>query len=123
MRFEKRELLDWLKLEIEVIEKGGYQPSVREPRKRLRIFRNSVSCPNMGLEQKLEPCSHCWLMEFVPAERRSEEDPCQHIPLNERGDTVASLEAEGRHEEALATLLAWLRGTAARIEFEIAAVR
>ena len=121
MAFNNKELIDWLKLEIQVIEKGGYQPSVREPRKEVRIFRDSVSCPNMGLEQKLEPCAHCWLMEFVPPEKREEGDPCQHIPLNERGDTVASLEALGRHEEAQDALLAWLRKAVARLEAETAA--
>ncbi len=33
MEFDKREMIDQLKLEIEVIQKGGYYPSVREPRK------------------------------------------------------------------------------------------
>lgn len=121
MAFSRKELIDWLKLEIQVIEKGGYQPSVREPRKEVRIFRDSVSCPNMGLEEKLEPCAHCWLMEFVPPEKRGENDPCQHIPLNERGETVASLDAQGRHEEAQDALLAWLRKAVARLEAESAA--
>ena len=121
VRFKPEELIDWLKLEIEVIEKGGYNPSVRDPRNEPRIFRDSISCPNMGLTEKLEPCSHCWLMEFVPANRIHEEDPCQHIPLNEQGDTVASLEAEGRHEEAIELLLAWLKSTVARLEAEVPA--
>ena len=119
MSFDKRELLDWLKLEIEVIEKGGYNPSVREPHKSLRIFRDSVSCPNMGLEQKIEPCAHCWLMEFVPQDRREAADPCQVIPLNDRGDTVVSLEAEGRHEEAIRELLGWLKRKVAMLESEV----
>lgn len=121
MAFNRKELIDWLKLEIQVIEKGGYQPSVREPRREIRIFRDSVSCPNMGLEIKLEPCAHCWLMEFVPPDKRNENDPCQHIPLNERGETVASLEAMGRHEEAQDALLAWLRRAVALLETETAA--
>lgn len=121
MNFDPKEIINWLKLEIEVIEKGGYNPSVREPRRLPRIFRDSVSCLNMGLEQKLEPCTHCFLMEFVPPARRNESDPCQHIPLNERGDTIASLDAAGRHEEALDALLGWLKRTVAQLEAQVAA--
>jgi len=116
----KREMVDWLKLEIEVIEKGGYNPSVREPRKQPRIFRDSVVCPNMGLEEKVEPCAHCFLMEFVPAEfKSSDNNPCHLIPLNDKGDTVASLEEEDEHEKAQTLLLSWLYKTIARLEKEI----
>jgi len=123
MRFNRKEVIDWLKLEIDVIERGGYNPSVREPRKQPRIFRDSVSCLNMGLEEKLEPCVHCFLMDFVPPERQNEQEPCQHIPLNEKGDTVASLEAEGRHQEALDALLGWLKSTVAKLEGQTATVK
>lgn len=114
----KKELMDLLKLEIAVLERGGYQPSVRDPRRLPRLFRDSVSCPNLGLEKKAEPCSHCWLMEFVPPEFRDTEDPCQHIPLNDHGDTIATLEAEGERERAEAELLNWLKATLARMEAE-----
>lgn len=119
----KKEIIDLLKLEIEVIEKGGYQPSVRDPHRLPRIFRDSVSCPNLGLEEKLDPCALCWLMEFVPPDFRNTEDPCRHIPLNERGDTIATLEAEGERERVQTELLGWLRSTLARLEAEVAAAR
>ena len=121
MKFDKNDIIDRLKLEIEVIQKGGYEPSVRQPHNQPRIFRDSVTCLNMGLEEKLEPCSHCFLMEFVPAQYAAAEDPCRYIPLNDRGDTVAALEDAGRSEEAQALLLAWLRSTVARLEAEVAA--
>ena len=120
MQFDKREMIDRLKLEIEVIERGGYYPSVREPRSQPRIFRDSVSCLNMGLEQKVEPCSHCFLMKFVPPQHQNSEDPCRYIPLNEAGETVATLEDAGRSEEAQEALLNWLRATVARLETEVA---
>ena len=63
MTFDKKEMIEKLKLELEILEKGGYAPSVREPRWMPRVFRDSVSCPNVGLEIKVEPCSHCFLME------------------------------------------------------------
>lgn len=120
MPFDRQELIDRLKLEIDVIEKGGYYPSVREPHKELRIFRDSVSCLNVGLEEKKEPCIHCFLMEFVPPEHRDKEDPCHYIPLNDAGDTVASLSAQGNREKLQDAVLQWLKTTVARLEAETA---
>jgi len=80
-----------------------------------------VSCPNLGLEEKRTPCAHCWLMEFVPLQFRNSNDPCRFIPLNERGDSIDSLEAAGQREKVAAALLGWLRATIARLEAEVAA--
>ncbi|MCL6565614.1 MAG: hypothetical protein K6U09_04240 [Acidobacteriia bacterium] len=121
MPFDRQELIDKLKLEIEVIEKGGYYPSVRQPRQLPRIFRDSVSCLNVGLEVKREPCLHCFLMEFVPPEHRDKEEPCHYIPLNEQGDTVASLSAAGDRDRLQDAVLQWLKTTVARLEAEAAA--
>ncbi len=123
MNFDKKEMIEKLKLEIKVIEKGGYNPSVREPRKEPRIFRDSVSCLNLGLEEKRDPCVQCFLIEFVPPEHRNAEEPCHYIPLNDRGDTVVSLEAEGDRERLQAELLGWLRFTITRLEKELATAR
>jgi hypothetical protein len=124
MDFNKKELLEMLKLEIMVIEKGGYHPSVHSPHDDPRIFRDSVSCLNVGLpdDKKKEPCSSCKLIEFVPAEfRGSNDDPCHKIPLNEKGDTVESLSRQGDRETLQAAVLAWLKRTVARLESELAA--
>ena len=124
MGFDKREMIEQLKLEIEVIEKGGYYPSVREPREELRPFRDSVTCLNVGLEEKQHPCASCFLSEFVPPELQdSGGDLCHKIPLNARGDTVESLEREGDRDKLQAAILAWLKNTVARLEKEVAAGR
>ncbi len=121
MGFDKREMIDQLKLEIQVIEKGGYYPSVREPREELRTFRDSVTCLNVGLEEKQHPCTSCFLIEFVPPELKDTEgDLCHKIPLNDRGDTVESLEREGDRDKVQAAVLAWLKNTVARLERELA---
>ena len=120
MTFDRRELIEQLKLEARVIESGGYQPSVREPRKELRIFRDSVSCPNLGVEEKMVPCAHCWLMEFVPPKYQNTADPCRYIPLNDRGDSIDSLEASGQREKVEAAMLDWIRTTIAKLEAEVA---
>ena len=59
MGFDKKEMIEQLKFEIEMIEKGGYDASVREPRKNPEIFRDSITCLNVGLEEKEHPCSSC----------------------------------------------------------------
>jgi hypothetical protein len=124
MPFDKREMIEALKLEIQVIEKGGYDPSVHSPHEEPRIFRDSVTCLNLGLSdnEKKEPCSSCFLIEFVPPQfRNSNDDPCHKIPLNEKGDTVESLVKEGDRDKLEKTLLAWLRKTIACLEAELAA--
>lgn len=121
MEYEPKEILEQLKLEIQILERGGYEPSVHAPREELRIFRDSASCPNLALEQKALPCVHCWLGQFIPAQHMDAQEPCHYIPLNEKGETVASLSQEGRREEAMQALLGWLRQTVARLEKEISA--
>ena len=46
MNGHQQEVLDALKFELTFIERGGYEPSVREPRTTLSIFQDSPSCPN-----------------------------------------------------------------------------
>ena len=118
MTFDKNEIIEKLKLELEVLEKGGYAPSPREPHWAPRIFRDSVSCPNLGLDFKVEPCSECFLMYFVPPEHRGKENPCHHIPLNERGDTVASLMETGDNDRLQSALRSWLQKTMFRLAEE-----
>jgi hypothetical protein len=120
MGFDKKEVIEQLKFEIEMIEKGGYDPSVREPRHDPEIFRDSITCLNVGLEEKEHPCSSCFLSEFAPPEvRNSTGDICHKIPLNEKGDTVESLKAEGNPQKLQATVLGWLKRTVAKLEKEL----
>lgn len=122
MAFDKKEMIGELKFEIEMIEKGGYYPSVREPRHAPEIFRESVTCLNVGLLEKKYACSSCFLSEFAPPEvRNSNEDICHKIPLNEKGDTVESLKAEGDPYKLQAIVLSWLKNTVATLEHEVAA--
>ena len=121
MGLDKIEMIQQLKFEIEMIEKGGYHPSVREARREPEIFRDSITCLNVGLEEKEHACSSCFLSEFAPAElRNSSGDICHKILLNENGDTVESLKTEGDPEKLQATVLGWLKKTIAKLEQEIA---
>ena len=122
MGFDKKEMIEQLKFEIAMMEKGGYDPSVREPRHNPEIFRDSITCLNVGLEEKEHACTSCFLSEFAPAGvRNSEGDLCHKIVLNEKGDTVESLKAENDPYKLQAAVLSWLRKTVARLEEEVSA--
>jgi hypothetical protein len=118
MNIETNELIDKLKLELQFLETGGYTPSVHEPRTMQRVFRDSVSCPNLGTEAKVDPCSSCYLIAFVPPEHRDKEDACHYIPLNANGDTAISLLREDGEEALHGVLHTWLKSTIARLERE-----
>lgn len=112
MGFDTKEMIEKLMFEIEMIEKGRYFPSVREPRRNPEIFRDTITCLNVGLEQKKHPCSSCFLSEFVPAELRDSAGTiCHKIPLNEKGDTIESLEADDDPYKLQGAVLGWLKNT------------
>ena len=116
MEFDRKQMTERLKLEILVLEGGGYRPSARAPYPQPQYFRDSVGCLNFALQQKEEPCLQCALMAFVPPEHQEEENPCMHIPLNAGGDTIASLEASGQRDKVEGLLREWLHATLARLE-------
>ena len=129
---KQQALLNALRLELKFCELGGYKPSVPgrlparasendpilkflfrestpESRKERSVFQDSPSCLNYGLPARERPCSECWLINFVPAENRGKAVPCHHIPLNERGDTVATLKGRGDPPGVRESVLGWLR--------------
>ena len=109
MNGHQQEILDALKFELTFLERGGYEPSVREPRTALSIFQDSPSCPNYAATTKTHACAECFLIDFVPPEKREEAVPCHHIPLNDRGDTVSSLGGPGDGVEVQRAMRGWLR--------------
>ena len=117
MGFDTNEMIEKLKFEIEMIEKGRYFPSVREPRRNPEIFRDTITCLNVGLEEKKYPCSSCFLSEFVPPEfRDSAGIICHKIPLNKKGDTIESLKANEDPYKLQGAVLDWLRKTVKALE-------
>jgi hypothetical protein len=111
-----RDIIAQLKLERSILRDGGYGPSVQTPAKVEQLFRDSITCLNAGETVRRHPCSDCLLWEFVPNEHLGEGIPCHHIPLNERGDTIATLEAKGDRDSAEQALLAWLDRTILQLE-------
>ncbi|HSP63779.1 MAG TPA: hypothetical protein VLQ90_12400, partial [Pyrinomonadaceae bacterium] len=62
------------------------------------------------------PCNECQLIDFVTNEHRSEEVPCHFIALNEAGETIMDLEAQGDQAKLEATLKQWMKTKISQIE-------
>jgi hypothetical protein len=116
MRKDERDLLEVLKAELDFLEKGGYRPSPREPRKFNFIFEDSPTCMNYDSKDNPDPCSECVLMPLVPAEDRTQTVPCRHIPLNAQGETLDSLYRYADQRDLEDVYGKWLRTTIAAIE-------
>jgi hypothetical protein len=122
MTFDKKETIDRLKFEIEMIEDARYYPAVGDPTHNRELFRDSINCPNVGLTSKQHACSSCFLSQFLPPElRNSQGDICHEIPLDVNGDTIESLKAKDDPYKLQATVLLWLRRTVTQLEAELAA--
>jgi len=113
---EFSEILQALKFELDFLEKGGYGRSVRTPWKPTSIFRDSPTCLNFDEQVAVHPCKECFLINYVPPERRSESLPCHYIPLNKRGDTVNSLSVRNDQERLEGAVKDWLRTAIRRLE-------
>ncbi len=136
---EQQALLNALKLELQFCESGGYntiaethpqrdsrhgpapalvslEGSSHDLRRERSIFQDSPWCLNYRLPIREHACSECWLMHFVPAEKKGEAIPCHHIPLNERGDTLAALGGPGGAPHVQQAVRAWLRAKIQELE-------
>jgi hypothetical protein len=115
---KRSETIEKLKLELNILKDGGYGRSVRTPQVEPVYLRDSVTCLNFGRHEDREPCNHCFLMDFVPADQANLVLPCHHIPLNNQGDTIASLEARGDKDRLERALAEWLVTTVKKLEAE-----
>jgi hypothetical protein len=116
MASKKRDLLEVLKLELEFLKGGGYRKgSSWRPQ---FIFEDSPTCLNYGDPERKRLCSECVLMSLVPAEFRDGKPPCHHISLNERNDTIQSLQQWSTPEELEDAVSEWLMNTIQKLELE-----
>jgi hypothetical protein len=120
MESDLKEIISQLKLQRDIVKDGGYGRSVRTPGKEERLFRDSVTCLNVTEQVKKHACNECLLWEWVPEEHKDEDIPCQFIPLNQQGQSIAELEEAGKREEAEQALLVWLDSTIQRLEEKLA---
>jgi hypothetical protein len=118
--------LSVLKRELDFLDRGGYHRPVgsRQPRFAMEteaewhmplVFEGSPSCPKRRYEECI-PERDCVLFGFVPEAFRHETVPCRYIPLNSKGETVASLARSGRSREIEPILRTWLVKTIAELE-------
>jgi len=120
MPADLKEIIDQLKLERDILKNGGYGRSVRTPQTPTRLFRDSITCLNFGEATKRHPCNECLLWEWVPENHQDEDLPCHFIPLNDRGDSIASLEDSEDRDEAEKALLGWLNSVIDHLEAKLA---
>lgn len=118
MSEDRRDILEVLKSELDFLEQGGYGRYVRTPWKPTSIFQDSLSCINFNNPEQPHPCSECLLNAFVPDSAQAAKIPCHHIPLNEQGETVKSLEEQKTQPHIEDAVKTWLRTTIQRIERE-----
>jgi hypothetical protein len=116
MAQDDRDTLEVLKAELDFLEKGGYGRSVKTPWQPTSVFQDSPSCINLGDRERTHPCSECLLLDFVPAEARTEDVPCHHIPLNTKGETLDELEWKEDQRQTEETVKNWLRSTIKQLE-------
>jgi hypothetical protein len=118
---DKREVLEKLKTELGSLEYGRNRRSVTMPWESASFFQDSVTCLNYGLEGRPHPCGQCMLMPYVPAGARAETNPCHHIPLDSKGNTIDSLDRGYNRSSVEEAVANWLRSKIADLEHELAA--
>jgi hypothetical protein len=113
---DDRDILELLKEELAFVEQGGYGRSVRTPWLPKSAFQDSLTCINYADPNRTHPCNECHLIEFVGNEHLFEGVACHFITLNEAGETIEDLEAEGNQAKLEATLKQWMRSKIKQIE-------
>ena len=117
-----------LKQELEFVDHAGYKKPVNsrqplfcmesgETHRKAVFIEDSPSCP----KEKYCACNpegDCVLLNFVPQESRHETLPCHHIPLNEKGETIATLERD--RDKVEPALRNWLVRTIEKLEGNVA---
>jgi hypothetical protein len=95
---EDQRLLQVLQNEAEFFDAGGYGRTFRSGWRPTLLLRDSPTCINYRDTGRQNSCSQCPLFPLVAADQRERLVPCHHIPLNQRGETVADLYALGSQE-------------------------
>lgn len=122
----KHDALTTLKSELEFLDHGGYRTPIgrRQPLfcmetapnwTKPEFFEDSPSCPKER-HDACDPKGGCVLMGFVPEGQQTATVPCRHIPLNEKGETIQSLETAGHRDRVEAELRSWLAKNIERLE-------
>jgi hypothetical protein len=113
---DDRNVLEVLKSELNFVQKGGYGRSHRDPFRAQLIFEDSPTCMNFDTQDHPDPCTECFLIQFVPSEKQGEKVPCRHIPLTAGGLTLLDLYQSGTQPELEDAVRGWLSEMIAQLE-------
>jgi len=118
MQRDNRDTLEILKAELQFVRGGGYATRAKDPWQTRLALEDSPTCMNHAHKEDRSSCAECLLMQFVPADKRSEKVPCRHIPMTSHGETLLHLYRGGTEEQIEGALANWLQGTIASLERE-----
>ncbi len=116
MAADQRDRLEVLRFELYLLEQGAYRSATTGRGKPLSYFHDSPTCLNFAETGNRRPCCQCLLAEFIPGEFQNETAACQTIPLDEHGNTIASLERGYNRAAVEHAVSGWLRKTVAGLE-------
>lgn len=94
-------LLELLKSELTFLEQNGTGSA---PAEAASILRESTCLRFKGKQD----CVKCPLIDFVPVILRDQREPCQHIPLNARGETLHTLRRQYCEADVSLAIRQWL---------------
>ncbi len=109
-------LIELLKEELDYVELGGYEHSLRAQWRPPMMLEDSPVCLRFGQPAGKVPCDECHLMALVPADHRDKSAPCRYIPLDSEGQTLNSLYRSAGEKETAGIFRQWLKTTLDRLE-------
>lgn len=118
MAGDQRDRLEVLRFELYLVQQGAYRDACARRGSVLSYFKDSPTCLNFGETGKRRPCHNCLLTEFIPGNYQNETQACHAIPLDEQGNTIASLNRRYNRLAVEQALFGWLRRTVASLERE-----
>ena len=119
MKTNSGQTLELLRRELQFLDGGGYRRSLHYPWRAAYLFEESPSCPNFSDRARPHACNDCWLMQFVPAELRTEQVPCRFVQLGATGVTVDALYRCGTALETEEALRNWLYQRIREVEQQV----
>jgi hypothetical protein len=118
---DDRDVLETLKFELRFLEDGGYGRRPTQAWRPPLVIEDSPTCLNFNMPERPHPCSECFLIQFVPQDKKDLPSPCRHIPLDEKGQTIDTLCRTASQAELEEIYGGWLRRTIRQLEAERAA--
>jgi hypothetical protein len=101
-------LLQALRTELAFFDAGGYGRPFRSEWRSTLLLRDSPVCIDYHSAGRQTSCRQCPFFSLVPAAKQNTAVPCHHIPLDGRGNTVASIYRAGTQKELDERYRDWL---------------